>query len=241
MVLKIVEIKLNPDHANWYKLITSTLQIMGYYINHKKVYRLMKKYLFLEDKIVAGSKKYVQFRVVCPKAPLEIIEMDIKYVWIEEVKKYAFVLTVIDTFTRYVLNWSAGYQMQTQQVQQCWEYIIAKHYQPLSKSNKPKHIEVRSDNGKQFSSRVITDFFEDNGMDKVFTHPYTPEENAHVESFNKTLGKAIGNDNFNTLKDLEDRLLTFYTIYNNDRSHSSTKGIPPAKFWTLFEMGKIEV
>ena len=27
---------------------------------------------------------------------------------------------------------------------------------------------------------------------KVFTHPYTPEENAHVESFNKTLGKAIG-------------------------------------------------
>ena len=36
-------------------------------------------------------------------------------------------------------------------------------------------------------------------------------------------------------------MLTFYTIYNNDRSHSSTKGIPPAKFWTLFEMGKIEV
>jgi putative transposase len=31
-----------PDLANWYRLITYTLQVEGYYINHKKVYRLMK-------------------------------------------------------------------------------------------------------------------------------------------------------------------------------------------------------
>ena len=201
----------------------------------------MKEYLFLEDKIKAGNKNYVKFRVVCPKAPLEIIEMDIKYVWIDDAKKYAFVLTVIDTFTRYILDWSAGYKMQTEQVKQCWEYIIATYYQPLKKESKQVTIEVRSDNGKQFSSKVITVFFEHNGMNKVFTHPYTPEENAHVESFNKTLGKAIENNDFLTLKDLENRLLTFYTNYNNNRSHSSTKGIPPAKFWTLFDMGKIEI
>ena len=78
-------------------------------------------------------------------------------------------------------------------------------------------------------------------MDKVFTHPYTPEENAHVESFNKTLGSALKNDTFNTLKELEVRLEKFYTCYNNERSHSATKGIPPAKFWTLIEQNKIKV
>ena len=48
VVQKIVEIKLDPDHTNWYRMITRTLQILGYFINHKKVYRLMKEYVLLE-------------------------------------------------------------------------------------------------------------------------------------------------------------------------------------------------
>ena len=36
VVNKIVEIKLDPDHTNWYRMITRTLQIRGFYINHKK-------------------------------------------------------------------------------------------------------------------------------------------------------------------------------------------------------------
>ena len=44
LIPKIISIKQNPDLSNWYKLITRTLQVQGYYINHKKVYRLMKAY-----------------------------------------------------------------------------------------------------------------------------------------------------------------------------------------------------
>ena len=40
---------------------------------------------------------------------------------------------------------------------------------------------------------------------------------------------------------LEQRLEQFYTCYNNDRSHSGTLGIPPAKFWALYDMNKIEM
>ncbi|MFT6336796.1 MAG: hypothetical protein ACJATI_003557 [Halioglobus sp.] len=36
--------------------------------------------------------------------------MDIKYVWLYEKRKYDFVLTVIDTFTRYVQHWLVGRQ-----------------------------------------------------------------------------------------------------------------------------------
>lgn len=241
MVMAITTLKTNPDHGYWYRLITKTLQINGYYVNHKKVFRIMTRHVLLEDKKVSGSRDYVQFRRVTPTNPLEVIEMDIKYVWISGARKYAFVLTVIDTFTRYVLDYSVGYSMTSLQIQQSWEYIISTYYQPLGLSQNKIDIEVRSDNGKQFSSKVILDFFKENKMQKVFTHPYTPEENAHVESFNKTLGKAIEFNTFHNLKSLEDRLVTFYECYNNDRSHGSTKGIPPAKFWTLFEQNQIEV
>jgi len=241
VVQKIVDIKLNPDHANWYRLITITLQILGYYINHKKVYRLMLSYLLLEQPRKRTGRNFVKYRRVAPHKPLEVIEMDIKYVWIHGMRKYAFILTVIDTFTRYVLHWAVGYTMKSEQVKVVWEYIITKYLQPAEILKNGLEVEIRNDNGKQFNSNLIIDFFKENYLNQVFTHPYTPEENGHIESFHKTLSQALKKDKFETLKMLEQRLKKFYTCYNNERSHGSIKGIPPAKFWTLFELNQIDV
>ena len=241
VVQKIVDIKLNPDHTNWYRMITRTLQIMGYYINHKKVYRLMLSYILLEKARKRTGREFVKYRRVAPHKPLEVIEMDIKYVWIYDIRKYAFILTVIDTFTRYVLHWDVGFTMRSHQVKAVWEYIITKYLQPAGILKKGLDVEVRNDNGKQFNSNLVIGFFKENYLNQVFTHPYTPEENGHIESFHNTLGKALDKDYFTSLDMLEQRLKKFYTCYNNERSHGSIKGIPPSKFWALFEMDKIEV
>lgn len=241
VVQKIVDIKLNPDQANWYRMITVTLQILGYYINHKKVYRLMLEYLLLEKPRKRTGREFVKYRRVAPHKPLEVIEMDIKYVWIYGMRKYAFILTVIDTFTRYVLHWDVGYTMKSHQVKEVWEYVISEYLQPAGILKKGLDVEIRNDNGKQFNSNLVIDFFKKNHLNQVFTHPYTPEENGHIESFHNTLGKALRKDQFTTLDMLEQRLKKFYTCYNNERSHSSIKGIAPSKFWALYELNKIEV
>ncbi len=241
VVDKIVNMKLNPDQINWYRMISRALQIQGYYINHKKVYRLMKKYLLLERARKKKGRDFVKFRRVTPSGPLRVLEMDIKYVWVHETGKYAYILTVIDTFTRYVLHWAVGYMMRNEQVKEVWEYVIAHYFQPAGLLADGVEIEVRNDNGKQFSANNIIDFFKENQLHQVFTHPYTPEENGHVESFHNTLGKALKADFFTSLPMLEKRLQTFYTFYNNARSHSGSIGIPPAKFWALYQKDKIEV
>lgn len=241
VVNKIVEIKLNPDHSNWYRMITITLNILGYFINHKKVYRLMFEHLLLDDEPKIKGKDYVKYRRVAPTKPLQIIEMDIKYVWIYGDRKYAFVLTILDTFTRYVLHWVVGYTMKSEQVKHAWEYVIAEYLQSTNVNLRDVEVEVRTDNGKQFEAKIIRAFFEENNVHHVFTHPYTPEENGHVESFHSILAKALSRDKFDSLSELEKRLDRFYSCYVNDRSHSGTKGVPPAKYWALFDMGKIEV
>lgn len=241
VVHKIVSIKLNPNQTNWYRMITYYLQIQGYYINHKKVYRLMLEYLLLEPARKRSGRKFVKYRRVAPQKPLEVIEMDIKYVYIYGVRKYAFILTVIDTFTRYVLHWDHGYTMKSPQVKAVWEYIISQYLQPAGILEQGLEVEVRNDNGKQFNADIIINFFKENHLNQVFTHPYTPEENGHIESFHNTLGKALKQDQFTTLDSLEKRLKKFYTCYNNERSHSGIKGIPPSKFWALYELNKIEV
>ena len=238
---QIISIKLDVDQPNWYRLITAKLQLSGYYINHKKVYRIMREDSLLERKQKTTGKTWVKYRRVAPTEPLTILEMDIKYVWIYEVRRYAFILTVIDTFTRYVLHWTVGYTMKHAQVRQVWEYIIAEYLQGYRQVDSAIDIELRTDNGKQFCARKIMEFFEENYIDQVFTHPYTPEENGHVESFHKTLEKSLEKDQFTSLAMLEKRLEKFYQTYNNDRPHSGTREIPPGIFWALYDQDQIEV
>jgi len=241
VVDKAVDLKLNPDHANWYRLIAVTLAIMGYYINHKKLYRLLQFYALLDSPRRKSGRKFVQYRRIVPKGPLRVLEMDIKYVWIHGARRQAYILTVIDTYTRYVLHYDIGFSMTSHQIKAVWEYIIAEYLQPLGLSPDEIDIEIRNDNGRQFNCHLIEQFFKENHINQVFIHPYTPEENGHVESFHDILSKAIFRDLFNDLSDLDKRLIRFYECYNNDRSHSGTKGIPPAKFWALHDANKIEI
>ena len=95
----------NPQIDYGYHKMTGYLQLNGFYINHKKVYRLMKEARLLRAKPVYEAKNYVQYRIVCPQAPLRLMEVDIKQVWIHHQQRYAYVLTIIDVFTRVVLYW----------------------------------------------------------------------------------------------------------------------------------------
>jgi transposase InsO family protein len=50
------------------------------------------------------------------------------------------------------------------------------------------NIEVRNDNDSRFSAKLIQEFFKENYLNQVFTHPYT-QENGHIESFHAILAK----------------------------------------------------
>lgn len=241
VVIEIGRIRKDPDLPNYYKLICASLQIGGWYINHKKVYRLEKEHGLLAKAKKKKGRNFVKFRTAIPPGPLQIIEMDIKYIWITGRNQYGFILTIIDTFTRYVLHWTVGYSMKQSQVKRAWDYVINKYLQAADMLNQEIRIEVRNDNGKQFASDMIQRYFKENHLDQVFTHPYTPEENGHIESFHKTLSQAIEKDIFKDIESAEIRLERFYKTYNNDRPHGSITSISPMMFWLLWEEELIEM
>lgn len=235
----IKQIQSDPDTNYGYRKMCTLLMLSGYFINHKKVYRLMKKASLLKEWHKKMDKIYVKYRVVIPEAPLEVLEMDIKYVWISKQRRYAYILTIIDTFTRFVLHWQVGFTMKSNQVKSAWEEVIANHLQPADLLQKQIHIEIRNDNGPQFGAKMIREFFEENHLNQVFTHPYTPQENGHVESFHFILTKALANQAFWDIEDLETRLTVFYEKYNNVRLHGSIANLPPRVFWDLWDEKKI--
>ncbi len=117
--------------------------------------------------------------------------------------------------------------------------MIIEHLQPADLLSKGVHVELRNDNGPQFGATQIREFFQENYINQVFTHPYTPQENGHVESFHKILKDALGKRVFWSLSELEERLEVFYYKYNNKRLHGSIASLWPMKFWELWNQGKI--
>jgi putative transposase len=239
LLSSIRKIKNDPEKNYGYRKMTYALRLKGYVINRKKVYRLMKQADWLKNKAKPKGRTFATYRIVTPEGPLEVLEMDIKQVWVTEHRRHAYILTVIDTFTRAVLHWSVGYQMKRQQVKRAFEQVIMEYLQPYDQLSKGVHVELRNDNGPQFAARMIQEFFRENYINQVFTHPYTPQENGHVESFHNILSKRLSRQVFWSLAELENCLERFYRHYNEERLHGSIAYLWPMKFWDLWEEGKI--
>lgn len=232
---EMVKIKSNPETDYGYRAMSAALCLLGYIINHKKVYRLMGLYQLLLDRSAKNKRQYVKYRRVSPKGPLEVIEMDIKFQWVQQHSRYAYILTVLDTFTRKVLDWTVGYSIKQEQVKELWEQIIVNHLQPSDMLAKGIAVELRNDNDSRFAAKMIQDYLETNYINQVFTHPYTPQENGHIESFHAILGRSLDPEIFMTIADLEKHLDHFYTIYNTIRLHGSLDHLSPDLFCRLWE------
>lgn len=241
VVKQIKENQEDPDLDYGYHTMTKYLQIQSYQINHKKVYRLMKENNLLKDKQKTTGKTYVKYRKVQPTQPLEVLEMDIKMVWIERDRRQAYILNIIDTFSRKWLYQSVSFSIKAPQVAQAWEHIIEQHLQPNDCLNRAINIEVRNDNDKRFSAQMIQTFFKENHLDQVFTHPYTPQENGHVESFHGILNNHLKRFTFWSLEELEQNLILFQEKYNNERLHGSIAHLCPNDFEQLWAQDLIQM
>lgn len=240
VVGQIKQIQEDPVTDYGYHKMTYCLLIQGFLINHKKVYRLMGENHLLKNKHQKATKLFAKYRKVMPFGPLEVLEMDIKFVWVEEYRRHAFIFTVIDTFTRVVLYWQTAYQFKQGQVKRAWENIIETYLQPFDCLNRKIHIEIRNDNDSRFAAKTVQHFFAENNLNQVFTHPYTPQENGHIESFHAIISQMLNRHTFWSIQQLDECLATFYEKYNYQRLHSSTAFTPPMIFWKCWQDGLIE-
>lgn len=232
--------KQNSDTDYGYEAMTAHLKMAGYFINHKKVYRLMNEYQMLHPPRVRKPKKYVTYRRVYPNQPLEVIEMDIKFQYIMNEERYAYIFTIIDCFSRKTLYWKAALSIKKEDVKEAWEHVVVNFLQPNNMLEQKIKIEVRNDNDKRFEADIVKAFFVENHINQVFTHPYTPQENGHIESFHAILGRSLEKQHYRTIEELNLKLNNFYKTYNMNRLHGSLDHLSPDVFWELWHQDLVE-
>ena len=224
-----------------YRKCHSALGNNCYHINPKKVYRIMKAERLLRGSRIQTSGKVnrVGGRMVRPAAPFVHLEMDLKYLYIKGEGRTIFLLTIIDTHSRHVLDYALGYHMTQVEVKQLWrrglQQRVFTDYGPAAVSV----VSVRSDNGSQFIAHSVREFFTQVGITQEFTHVATPQENAHIESFHSILEEALVGIEFSDRVELLAWLTEFYRFYNEERLHSSICDVSPAQFLRLWKNGLV--
>lgn len=239
-LVELIKELLDMDFVDYgYLKVTHWLNQQGYEISKHKVYRLMRdNHLLHPKKKPMAKRSFVQFALALPEGPLELLEMDIKFIYIHGTGRNALVLTIIDTFNREVLAWVCSYSIKKQDVIALTENVIENFLQPYDMINRDIRVIIRSDNGSQFIAKMVRAHLSGNFIVQEFTKPATPQQNAHIESFHSIVRRLVEERfDFESLGHLNEILQAFYHFYNNSRLHSSICYLSPRAFLWAFENG----
>ena len=245
-VVKEITRLIDPEYHDYgYQVSTDLLKQLDYKINHKKVYRLMDENNLLHPatkKSAPHNKTYIKYTVPPLEGPFKTIEADIKYVYIHEKNRNAFLITFLCTFCRYAPVWDLQFSMKNEEI---GELIYDLVYEPEVKrylENQKIKVLIRTDNGPQFIARQLAAILESLGISHEFIRPGTPQQNAHIESFHNTVTRLVCNRNiFQDLEHAREIFKAFYQAYNQTRVMKCLLCYPPMKFLKLWESGIIGI
>ncbi len=221
---------------------TAALVSMGYTINKKKVYRLMKEHglLYAKRYSKARNKKYVSYSSPICSRPFELIEIDIKYIYIHGEKRNAYLITMLDVFSRKALVWTLNWNMKTQRVIELLDQLYTQWLIPLNIDPKKIQVKIRTDNGSQFIAKLFRTHLGEASIENEYIQPGTPQQNGHIEAFHNTLTKLVCNKmELESIVQAKRILERFFDTYNNKRIMKSILYKSPSEFIKAWHNGEV--
>lgn len=129
-------------------------------------------------------------------------------------------LTVIDEFTRECLAIKVERRLNS-------KHVLEVLVDLMITRGVPGHI--RSDNGPEFTAKVVREWLPKVGVQTLFIEPGSPWENGYNESFNgKLRDECLNVELFNDLREASVLIEMWRRHYNTIRPHTSLGYKPPA-------------
>lgn len=208
-----------------YENVTGELRKLDYCINKKKVYRLMDEHNLLLGKVIrtSGKRKFVQHRKIQAAYPMEYLCLDIKYVYVHGEKRNFYLLTIIDVFSRKILD--QIFQKSIKQID------VINAFRRINNEYGIKGVTIRNDNGSQFIANNVKQYLRTAEANQEFTHIATPEENSYIEAFHSIIQReVIERYEFSGYFDAKQTLLAHTIWYNTRRFHKAINMTPNEKW-----------
>jgi putative transposase len=212
-----------------YRRITEILCLLGWAVNHKRVYRIWRQGGLRVPQKRGQKKRYNGNGLnACDRRPAQymnhIWSYDIMEDRLENGRKVR-ILNVIDEFTRECLASEVAVSIKQHDVIELLRYLFLVRGCPAY---------LRSDNGSQFTARRVKRFLKEMGVDTLFIEPGSPWENGYAESFNSRMrDELLDGELFLHLNEMKYVVERWRMDYNHYRPHSSLGYMTPAGFAEL--------
>ena len=206
-----------------YRRITALLRAQGWGCNHKRVERIWRR-----EGLKVPQKQPKRGRLwlndgscirLRPDYPGHVWAYDFVEARTHDGRKFR-ILTIIDEASRECLALVVARQFRH-------EDVLAALAELFIDRGPPAHI--RSDNGPEFTAKVVRDWLGRVGSKALYIEPGSPWENGYIESFNGKLSdELLDGEEFDTLLEAKVLIERWRVRYNTVRPHSSLEYRPPA-------------
>ena len=178
-----------------------------------------------------GKRQFVKYRKIKATYPMEVICLDIKYVWIHGEKRNYYLLTILDVFSRKALQ-----QILQSSIR---KIDVINLFRKIDSTYGIKGVTVRNDNGSQFIANDVRQFLLSAEAKQEFTHIATPEENSYIEAFHSIVqSEVIDRFEFDSYYDARQTFQRHLHWYNNERKHGNLGKIIPQHKWNEYDKEK---
>lgn len=228
-ILEAVEKEALEHPSYGVRRIAAVLKRNGIHVNRKKVYRLMKIANLVKRRSV--RKHAIRRRtLLVPVRPNHLWEQDITYIWSGN-DGWCYLFNIIDCYTREWLAYIFSKECGTDEAIRALDRAVLDRF---PHGIVPEGLTIRNDGGPQYTSDRFVRILHTYGINHDVTGKNSPEEDAYIEAFHKSLKQDyVWQHEFQTFQEADDLMKEFFIDYNWSRPHSSLKYMTPKEFYGM--------
>jgi len=226
-ILKLIrELITQFPHYGYRKMFSILRYRHGMQITRRGVYELMK-----ENKLLmpASTRNRRLFRGVPFSYKLEAVEsnalwgIDMTYIWCG-CDGWCYLHGVIDHHDKNLLGYTFS--------RSCKAIGAVMALAEAASKRQIHNLEIRSDNGCHYGSRLFRDEIRRMGIKHTRTMVNTPKGNAVIERFFKSLKQeCVWQYQFKNFEEAKDAVDKWVHYYNNERPHQTLGYLTPVEFY----------
>jgi len=223
----IDEIHLNRPFLG-IRRMTDALRGLGYNVNHKRVYRLMRKMgiqaIYPKPNL---SKRNTQHKVY----PYLLRNLEVtrsNQVWATDItyipmsKGFVYLTVVMDWYSRRILSWRLSNSLDS-------SFCVDALEDALYCYGKPDIF--NTDQGSQYTSDAFTNALKENGIRISMDGKGAWRDNVFVERLWRSVKyEEVYLNAYESISHAKQRLANWIEFYNHERKHQTLKTTPDLKY-----------
>jgi transposase InsO family protein len=197
-----------------------------YHGSPSTLYRILRKRKALQHR--QSSKKpiaAVKAKHLDVTAPNQVWSWDITWLKTDVAGIFKYAYTIMDLFDRVIVGWTIEDNESDEHAKVLFQRII--------RDLKVVPTIVHADNGAPMRGATLSVFLDSIGITRSYSRPRCSDDNAHIESYHKTVKYTVGYPKyFTSTEHARAWYADFVNWYNNDHLHSGLGYVTPKQMRT---------